>query len=139
MFISIFFFQLINYIRNPVAEATTVSHSHSRMISKSQSEAGTLCLDVSLLEEEEDAHLDTGDEDSVKGANINIIVSGPLPPKDALWNYFDDERRSGGGEVLEMYYTDEGDAVITFAEVKGKKNVVRKVNVPFDALIYYLY
>ena len=92
-----------------------------RTVESSPHKVGGLSLDVSLLEEEDDAPLDTEDETSVEEANITIIVSGTLPSEDALWNYFENERRSGGGEVLKMDYTDEGDAVITFAEVKGKK------------------
>ena len=93
----------------------------ARTAENSPHKVGNLSLDVSLLEEEEDAPLDTEDEQSVEEEKITIIVSGTLPSKDALWNYFENERRSGGGEVLEMDYTDKGDAVITFAEVKGNK------------------
>lgn len=80
-----------------------------------------LSLDVSLLEVVEDEVLqESEEEDSDDETKIAIIASGTLPSEDALWNYFENERRSGGGEVLEIHYTDEGKAVITFkAGVKG--------------------
>ena len=84
---------------------------------------GALHLDVSLLEVEEDAFSDAAEDKYDEEDNISIIVSGTLPSEDALWNYFENERRSGGGEVLELVYTDEGNALITFAGVKGEKTV----------------
>lgn len=81
-----------------------------------------LCLDVSLLEVEEDNIPDEGENQSGDESHVTIIVSGTLPSKDALWNYFENERRSGGGEILNLVYNDEGDAaVITFPEVKGNE------------------
>ena len=84
---------------------------------------GALHLDVSLLEVEENEFADAAEDKSDEEDNISIFVSGTLPSEDALWNYFENERRSGGGEVLELVYTDEGNALITFAGVKGDKTV----------------
>ena len=84
---------------------------------------GSLHLEVSLLEVEEDEFPDAAGNTSDEEESIVIIASGTLPSKDALWNYFKNERRSGGGEVLELVYTDEGNALITFAGVKGEKTV----------------
>ena len=61
--------------------------------------------------------------ESADEANITIFVSGDLPSEDALLIYFENARRSGGGEVLNMEYNDEGDVVITFAEVKGRGRI----------------
>ena len=52
-------------------------------------------------------------------ASITIVVSGDLPSEDALLNYFENARRSGGGEVLNIDYNDDGYVAITFAKVKG--------------------
>ena len=52
-------------------------------------------------------------------ANITIIVSGTLPSEDTLRHYFENSRRSGGGEVLELYIND-GVATITLTDVTGK-------------------
>jgi len=78
---------------------------------------GGLRLDVALLQVVEEELPDTGEEGDE--ARITIIVSGTLPSEDALWNYFENERRSGGGEILELTHTEEGETEITFAEVKG--------------------
>ena len=53
---------------------------------------------------------------------LTIIVSGDLPTKDAIWNYFENVRRSGGGEILKMVYNFDRNAVISFHEVAGKKD-----------------
>ena len=84
-------------------------------------------LQVSLFEEFEDENPDDFDENTVgeeSGADKNdiiITVSGILPStsEDAIVNYFENSRRSGGGEVSNCYYTDDGEAIISFHEVKG--------------------
>ena len=84
-------------------------------------------LQVSLFEEFEDENPDDFDENTVgekSGADKNdiiIIVSGILPStsEDAIVNYFENSRRSGGGEVSNCHYTDDGEAIISFHEVKG--------------------
>ena len=84
-------------------------------------------LQVSLYEEPEDENHDDFDENKVEedGSmdenDIIIIVSGILPStsKDAVVNYFENSRRSGGGETSNIDYTDNGEAIITFVEVKG--------------------
>ena len=96
----------------------------ARTVKNSPHKVGRLRLDVSLLEVVQEEFPDPGQEESVDEARIIIIVSGTqLPSEDALWNYFENERRSGGGEILKLVFNDEGDAVITFAEVKGKRKL----------------
>lgn len=94
----------------------TVEHSPHRF--------GSFCLDVSLLEVPEDDFPDALEETKTNyftdETEVIIIASGILPSKDALQDYFENERRSGGGQVLSIDYNDEGDAVVTFAEVKGE-------------------
>ena len=55
--------------------------------------------------------------------NLTIIVSGlsPSVTKDAVYYYFENSRRSGGGEVLNIDFTDidNGEAIVTFKEVSG--------------------
>lgn len=83
-----------------------------------------LSLDVTLFaEEEQSLVLNAEQPESDDEANITIFVSGDLPSRDLLLNYFENARRSGGGEVLDMYYNDEGDVAITFAEVGGRGRI----------------
>lgn len=80
-----------------------------------------LSLEVTLFaEEEQSLVLNAEQPESDDEASITIVVSGDLPSEDALLNYFENARRSGGGEVLNMDYNDEGDVAITFAEVEGR-------------------
>lgn len=80
------------------------------------------CLSVSLCEEFED---ETPDESEVNTEDheekITIIVSGisTSTTEDAVCNYFENSRRSGGGEVHKIDHKVDGDTVITFLEVKG--------------------
>ena len=98
------------------------------MIENSPHNVGRLSLDVTFLEEEDDDDDDDEEEEVLTNPDfaesddqetITINVSGNLPSKEALSLYFENERRSGGGEVLNMECNDDG-VVITFAEVKGK-------------------
>lgn len=83
-----------------------------------------LSLDVTLFSEEEQSLvLNAERPESDDEAGITIVVSGDLPSEDALLNYFENARRSGGGEVLNMDYNDEGDVAIKFAEVKGRGRI----------------
>ena len=83
---------------------------------------GTLCLDVSLIEATPDELPDLGQSDET---DISIVVSGILPSEHALCDYFENKRKSGGGQILKMDFNDEGDAVISFAEVKGTLALIR--------------
>ena len=84
-------------------------------------------LQVLLFEEFEDENPDdfeenkVGEDSCAEENEIIIIVSDILPStsEDALVNYFENSRRSGGGEVSNFHYTDDGEAMITFLEVKG--------------------
>ena len=84
-------------------------------------------LQVLLFEEFEDENPDDCDENTVgedshaDENDITIIVKDILPStsKDAITNYFENSRRSGGGEICKFQYN-EGEAIISFLEVKGK-------------------
>ena len=84
------------------------------------------CLRVSLIEELEDENPDDFEENEEElEEGITIIVSGisPSTTEDAVCNYFENARRSGGGRVYTIDYNDDGDAVIKFLEVKGTSKV----------------
>ena len=71
---------------------------------------------------------------------ITIIVCG-IPPstdKDAVINYFENSRRSGGGEVSSIVFTDEGDATITFLAVKGMCDSASWLSVYVKSVCYVL-
>ena len=84
-------------------------------------------LQVSLYKEFEDENHDDFDENRAEEdgctdeSDIIVIVSGILPSTsdDALLNYFENRRRSGGGEVSNVHFTDDGKVIITFLEVNG--------------------
>ena len=83
-----------------------------------------LSLDVTFFAGEQQSLAQNAEQpESDDEANITIFVSGDLPSRDLLLNYFENARRSGGGEVLDMYYNDEGDVAITFAEVGGRGRI----------------
>ena len=83
-------------------------------------------LQVSLFVEEDESADEFGenegeDQDLDEEDSITIIVSD-IPSstsEDAVTFYFENSRRSGGGDVSEIHYKDSGEAVITFSEVKG--------------------
>lgn len=89
------------------------------------------CLEVSLIEDrvaegdlmDVDREMNNLDEGSgANAAGITIMASGILPSStdDAIRNYFENSRRSGGGEICDFnFYAEEGIAVITFSEVEG--------------------
>ena len=68
--------------------------------------------------EEEDHSVENTEEVEDK---LTIIVSGlrSTTTKDTVLFYFENSRRSGGGEVLNVDFNEHGDAVVTFQEVKG--------------------
>ena len=81
---------------------------------------------MSLIEELEDENPDDFEENEEElEEGITIIVSGisPSTTEDAVCNYFENARRSGGGQVYTIDYNDDGDAVIKFLEVKGTSKV----------------
>ena len=75
-------------------------------------------LEVSLLDDSKDMEPD--DEDSVAEPSLAIRVSGLLArtTDDSVLNYFENSRRSGGGDISTIERND-GVALITFTEVKG--------------------
>ena len=102
-----------------------------RIVEHSPHNFAGLSLHVSLFEEAdpEDSDMDLDyeetrmDEGSTDSTGITIIASGMAPStmKDAVRNYFENSRRSGGGEVCDLSFTDDGDALITFSEVEGNR------------------
>ena len=69
--------------------------------------------------EEEDHNIEENTDELED--KLTIIVSGlkSTTTKDIVWYYFENPRRSGGGEVLNVDFNEQGDAVVTFQEVKG--------------------
>ena len=65
----------------------------------------------------DDSEVNTEDHEE----EITIIVSGisTSTTVDAVCNYFENPRRSGGGYVHKIDHEVDGDTVITFIEVKG--------------------
>ena len=87
-----------------------------------------MCLHVSLLEDQEkiiaDDHQEASGSQEDAGAEITIIASG-IPPsssEDSVRYYFENSRRSGGGEVCDIDLSHDGKAVITFNAVEGMNN-----------------
>ena len=79
-------------------------------------------LQVSLFVEEDESAVEFDEnEDLEKEGGITIIASGILSStsKDTVIFYFENSRRSGGGDVFDVHYNDKGEVVITFSEVKG--------------------
>ena len=79
-------------------------------------------LQVSLFVEENESAVEFDEnEDLDKEGGITIIASGILSStsKDTVILYFENSRRSGGGDVFDVHYNDKGEVVITFSEVKG--------------------
>lgn len=93
---------------------------------------GPLSLNVSFIEATEEEHITgalgqgNGERDSNDEKDITIVVSGTLPSAEDLWDYFENKRKSGGGEVLKVNVIEEGvEAIITFAEVKGTSDLMK--------------
>ena len=81
-----------------------------------------LRLDVSLVEEKEnESAIDYEDNTTMSDGSIAIIVSGISSPitNDSVRYYFENPRRSGGGAISDIFFAEDGDARITFQEVKG--------------------
>ena len=78
---------------------------------------------MTLFEELEEENPDSFDENEGEfEEGITIVISDILPSttEDAVSNYFENARRSGGGDVHKIEYNrDIGEAVIMFLEVKG--------------------
>ena len=81
-------------------------------------------LDVTFFAGEQQSLVQNAEQpESDDKASITIVVSGDLPSEAALLNYFENARRSGGGEILNVECDDEGDVTITFAEVEGRGRI----------------
>ena len=87
-----------------------------------------LCLHVCLLEEQEKIiahdHEEASGSQEDSGAEITVIASG-IPPsssEDSVRYYFENSRRSGGGDVCDIDFSHDGKAVITFTAVEGMNN-----------------
>ncbi|RMX48337.1 hypothetical protein pdam_00011104 [Pocillopora damicornis] len=88
-------------------------------------------LQVSLFVEEDESAVEFDenkgeDEDLDKEGGITIVASGILSStsKDTVILYFENSRRSGGGDVFDVHYNDKGEAVITFSEVKDLQRLL---------------
>lgn len=75
---------------------------------------------IKEFEKEEEDHSIEENTEEVED-KLTIIVSGlkSTTTKDTVLYYFENSRRSGGGEVLNVDFNEQGDAVVTFQEVKG--------------------
>ena len=75
---------------------------------------------IKEFEKEEEDHSIEENTEEVED-KLTIIVSGlkSTTTKDTVLFYFENSRRSGGGEVLNVDFNEQGDAVVTFQEVKG--------------------
>ena len=79
---------------------------------------------MSLIKEFEKEEMDHSFQENTEEEEdkVTIIVSGLKPTaqaKETVWYYFENSRRSGGGEVLNVDFNEQGDAVVTFQAVKG--------------------
>ena len=78
---------------------------------------------MSLITEFEKEEEDDSSEENTEEVEDKptIIVTGlkSTTTKDTVLYHFENSRRSGGGEVLDIYFDNQGDAVVTFQEVKG--------------------
>ena len=92
-----------------------------------------LCLHVSVLDEQEEGSANDHEGasrlegDTSNDADITIVASGisPYSSEDTVRYYFENSRRSGGGEVCDIDLTHDGKAVITFTMVEGMFNYCR--------------
>ena len=75
---------------------------------------------IKEFDQEEEDHSFEENTEEVED-KLTIIVSGlkSTTTKDTVLYYFENSRRSGGGEVFNIDFNDEGDVVVTFEEVKG--------------------
>ena len=78
--------------------------------------------------EEEDHSIEENTEEEED--KLTIIVSGlkSTTAKDTVLFYFENSRRSGGGEVINVDFNEQGDAVVTFQEVKGTYFEITLIN-----------
>ena len=95
-----------------------------RTVEHSPHKLSGACLQVSFFEELEEEKTESFKKSTEEkfGEGITIIISDILPSitEEFVSNYFENARRSGGGEVHKIeYHDDKGEAVITFLEVKG--------------------
>ena len=92
-----------------------------------------LCLHVSVFDDQEKGSADDhegasrSEGDTSDDADITIVASGISPDssEDTVRYYFENSRRSGGGEVCDIDLTHDGEAVITFTMVEGMFNYCR--------------
>lgn len=107
-----------------MADKTLLVSDAIRTVEHSPHMLSGASLQVSLFEEFEDKNHDDLEE-NIDENDITVIVSGisPSTTEDAVINYFENSRRSGGGEVSNIDSTDEGAAIITFLEVKGTSSI----------------
>ncbi len=78
---------------------------------------GNHCLNGATL----DVSFKTRRSDNARSKSIQVTGLTANTTKDSIWNYFENERRSGGGEVETVdLRSDTGVAFVTFKDVYGK-------------------
>ena len=78
-------------------------------------------------DESEEDNQESHDEREELEEGVTIIISGISPSitMDVVSNYFENSRRSGGGEVGKIEFNGHaGEAVITFLKVKGTSAII---------------
>ena len=93
-----------------------------RIVENSPHIVSGLRLDVSFVEERQDELANNYENNNtILDGSIAIIVSGISSPitNDSVRYYFENSRRSGGGAISDIFFAEDGDAWITFHEVKG--------------------
>lgn len=80
-------------------------------------------LEVEIIQPEDKAIAEklnfSPNEESVSRV-IEVSGLAPNTTQDAIWNYFENKRRSGGGEIENVeLQPDLGKALVTFLNAKG--------------------
>ncbi|XP_022787787.1 poly [ADP-ribose] polymerase 14-like [Stylophora pistillata] len=100
-----------------------------RIVDNSPHIVSSVRLDVSLVKEREDElPNDYEDNTTISDGPIKIIVSGISSPitNDTVRYYFENSRRSGGGAISEIFFSEDGEAWITFQEVEDLQKLLHQ-------------
>ena len=72
-----------------------------------------------------DVSFEMRDSDAEKGKTIQVAGLAPSTTEDSILNYFENKRRSGGGEVEKVDLRKEtGTAFVTFKDANGKQFIL---------------
>ncbi|CAH3042637.1 unnamed protein product [Pocillopora meandrina] len=105
------------------------SEDAQRIVDNSPHIVSGLRLDVSFVEEREDELANNYENNNtMSDGSITIIVSGISSPitNDSVRYYFENSRRSGGGAISDIFFAEDGDARITFHEVKDLQKLLHQ-------------